>query len=159
MIFDLCHFVIKSYLDNSSQVRLSLIEGCLETLYAFLSWIPLAYIFMTELIDNLIQLFEHKDLKNQSLKCLIEIVILPVGDGNDDETSQIKEKIFKLYTSFIYKLGNFVPYDISLAQERGKMEKNNAQNLGMFDEFCQVSCCIKYFYGIGIYKEDEMVLK
>ena len=47
-VFELCQFI----LDNSEQA--SLIIATLKTLQCFLSWIPLGYIFETELIPTLI---------------------------------------------------------------------------------------------------------
>lgn len=49
-IFKLCQIV----LDNANQAKPSLIKACLETLHAFLSWIPLFYIICTPLIDKLL---------------------------------------------------------------------------------------------------------
>ena len=48
LIYQLCDFVI-----NQSQ-KPSLLLTTLQTLKAFLNWIPLAYIFNTSMIDQLI---------------------------------------------------------------------------------------------------------
>jgi exportin-1 len=135
-IYELCYFIMKSYVENPNQVKTSLIESCINTLHAFLSWIPLGYIFLTDLIDIILQLFEFKELKPLALKCLIEIVILSVDGCSDEEGKKIKEQIFKLYSNFIYKLSNFIPSEVSLQQERIKLENQKSQNLATFDHFC-----------------------
>ena len=45
-IFDLCNLV----LDNMTTAKTSLVRACLETLHAFLSWIPMYFIIFTDLI-------------------------------------------------------------------------------------------------------------
>ena len=45
-IFDLCNLV----LDNMTEAKTSLVRACLETLHAFLSWIPMYFIICTNLI-------------------------------------------------------------------------------------------------------------
>ena len=50
-IYLLCDSVIKTYLSDNKAVSKNLIISCLQTLHAFLSWMPLYYIFMTDLID------------------------------------------------------------------------------------------------------------
>ena len=135
-IYQLCHFVMKGYVDNPQQVRLSLIETCLNTLHAFLSWIPLGYLFLTDLLDMLLQIFDNKDLKLACLKCLMEIVVLEVD--STEEGKNIKEKTFMLYTNFTVKLNNFIPAEASLLQERNKLASQKNQGLTHFDNFCQV---------------------
>ena len=138
-IYQLCYFVIKGYLDNPQQVRISLIETCLNTLHAFLSWIPLGYIFLTDLIDVLLQLFDNKDLKQSCLKCLMEVVVLEVdGSCSEEEGRNIKQKLFALYSNFTMKLTNFIPSEVSLLQERTRLVGQKSHSLTHFDNFCQV---------------------
>ncbi len=51
-IYELCSLI----LNNLNQAKPSLIKACLETLHAFLSWIPLYYIIYTDLIEKLLLL-------------------------------------------------------------------------------------------------------
>jgi len=146
-IYNLCSYVIKGYLQNHQQVRISLIETCLNTLYAFLSWIPLGYIFLTDLISDLLQIFEFKELKPACLKCLMEIVVLDIeGSCSEEEVKKIKQNIFTLYSNFIFKLGNFLPCELSLLQEREKLIKQRSTSLTPFDEFCQVHFPLRYIF-------------
>jgi len=52
---------------------------CLETLYSFLSWIPLGYIFFTDLIDIILYFIDFPQFRDNAIKCLNEIVILPIS--------------------------------------------------------------------------------
>jgi exportin-1 len=91
-IFELCSEVL------GKAQKPSLIKATLETLLRFLNWIPLGYIFETNIIDNLVtrvrsshppicapcgtrltssvlnlQFLEVPDFRNVTLKCLSEI--------------------------------------------------------------------------------------
>lgn len=66
-IHGLCEFV----LDRSQKVEL--VRATLQTLNAYLSWVPLGYIFEGNLIDRLLNLFPHPDFRNLALECLTEV--------------------------------------------------------------------------------------
>ena len=49
-------------------------KSCLETLYAFLTWIPLYYIFEIDITENiLIPLIKNQNFSLLSIKCLTEV--------------------------------------------------------------------------------------
>ena len=66
-IFDLC----KTVLENAHQAKPSLVRACLDTLNAFLSWIPMYYIICSNLIDKLVMMFQSDYLRNYALACLV----------------------------------------------------------------------------------------
>jgi exportin-1 len=68
-IHSLCLFVL-----NASK-KPSLIKATLATLHAFLSWIPLGYIFESNLVEVLLTLFPQAPFRNPSLQCLTEVPI------------------------------------------------------------------------------------
>ncbi|KAJ7063298.1 CRM1 C terminal-domain-containing protein [Mycena amicta] len=79
-IFKLCSEVLKEA--NKS----SLIKATLETLLRFLNWIPLGYIFETQIIDLLLGRFlENPDpqIRNITLSCLASVAGLEVGPEYD----------------------------------------------------------------------------
>lgn len=85
-IYNLCMEILQ----KSSQP--SLILATLETLLRFLSWIPLGYIFETDLISNLCTRFLQPQVtRNVTIKCLAEIGGL--GSGSD-----YKEQFVSLFT-------------------------------------------------------------
>ena len=66
--------ISKSYVTNPSQIKDSLMKSCLETLLAFLSWIPLYYIFEIDILDTVLcPLIKSAPFCSLSMKCLIEV--------------------------------------------------------------------------------------
>lgn len=67
-IYQLCEFIL------AHSQRPSLLQVTLETLQRFLTWIPLDYIFRTQLIDALLnKFFPEPVFRNNALDCLTEI--------------------------------------------------------------------------------------
>ncbi len=50
-----------------------LIRATLGTLHAYLSWVPLAYVFETNLVETLLRLFPQQAYRNLALQCLTEV--------------------------------------------------------------------------------------
>lgn len=67
LIHELCLFVL-----NASQ-RGDLIRATLSCYHAYLSWIPLGYIFESNLLEMLLKLFPQPHLRNLTLQCLAEV--------------------------------------------------------------------------------------
>nr|QSE03635.1 exportin 1 [Metchnikovella dogieli] len=68
----------------SNGQRFSLVSGTLDALLLYLRWIPLGYIFETELIDIVIsRLLNTAQYQNRAVKCLTEIagVYIPAQHG------------------------------------------------------------------------------
>ena len=65
-IHELCLFVL-----NASQ-KPDLIRATLGTLYAYLSWVPLGYVFESNLVEILLKLFPQPAFRNLALQCLTE---------------------------------------------------------------------------------------
>lgn len=62
------------YLLQDNSQNASLVGSTLETLLRFLNWIPLGYIFETNLISSLVDKFLDVPMfRNVTLKCLTEI--------------------------------------------------------------------------------------
>lgn len=68
LIHELCLFVL-----NASQ-KPDLIRATLSTLFAFLSWVPLGFIFESNLVDMLLKLFPRPQFRNLALQCLTEVI-------------------------------------------------------------------------------------
>jgi exportin-1 len=67
-IFHLCEFIL------AHSQRPSLLQVTLQTLQRFLTWIPLDFIFRTQLLDVLLNRFFPEPLfRNDALECLTEI--------------------------------------------------------------------------------------
>ena len=109
-IYQLCEFILEH-----SQ-RPSLLRVTLQTLQRFLTWIPLGFIFQTQLIDALLNKFFPEPLfRNDALECLTEI-------GNLTDLDPQYDALFrKLFQGFITRLnGIFSPEtDLGPAFENG----------------------------------------
>ena len=47
-------------------------RATLSTLHAYLSWVPLAYVFESNLVEALLKLFPQPPFRNVALQCLSE---------------------------------------------------------------------------------------
>ncbi|VDP49142.1 unnamed protein product [Schistosoma mattheei] len=98
LIFQLCQYV----LENSQNA--SLVVSTLETLLRFMHWIPLGYIFETNLIQTLVFKFFNVPLfRNITLKCLAEIETRlkeAYERGSNDEQNFI-QNLAIFYTTFL----------------------------------------------------------
>jgi exportin-1 len=121
-VFQLCNFIMA----NSQNTNL--INVTLETLLRFLNWIPLGYIFETELIPHLINTFLIIPVfRNVTLKCLTEIVSINVGTYQD--------KFVLLFNMAVTTLKQILPLTINLrdAYRNGTSDEQNfIQNLSLF---------------------------
>ena len=123
-IFQLCELVL------SSTTRASLLNQTLATLQRFLTWIPLGYIFETQLLSTLVhKFFTAPQFRNAALDCLAEIASLT------DLQPQYDPLFCELYVNFMQRLVEIVPehVDIPQAYENGsETDKNFIQKLALF---------------------------
>lgn len=103
-VFQLCSEVLEK------ANKPSLIKATLETMLKFLNWIPLGYIFETNVIDNLIGRFlEVPEFRNVTLKCLSEIAGLQVVPEYD-------AKFVVLFNMVMTAVNRMVPPSTNIAQ-------------------------------------------
>lgn len=122
IIHELCEFVLQH-----SQ-RPELIQQTLQTLHAFLSWIPLGYIFESTLLDTLLKLSPVPEFRNVALQCLGEIGGLAVEQKYDAH-------FVKLYVTVITQLQQILPRSVKIAEayaNGGDDEQAYIQNLAIF---------------------------
>lgn len=121
-IFQLCQFVM----DNSQNAPL--VAATLETLLKFLNWIPLGYIFETQLITTLITKFLDVPMfRNVTLKCLTEIASVTTTDYDN--------MFILLFSQTMVQLEMMLPLSTNIreAYSQGQdQEQNFIQNLAMF---------------------------
>eukprot|EP00850_Spirogloea_muscicola_P001269 SM000004S15139 [mRNA] locus=s4:1467240:1477373:- [translate_table: standard] len=91
LVHELCQYVL------AASQRPSLTRATLSTLHAFLSWIPLGYIFESTLLESLLKLFPIPAYRNLALQCLTEVAALSFGDYYNPHFA-------KLYTFFMEQL-------------------------------------------------------
>uniref|UniRef100_H2YXR2 Exportin-1 n=1 Tax=Ciona savignyi TaxID=51511 RepID=H2YXR2_CIOSA len=138
-IFQLCQFVM----DNSQNAPL--VNATLSTLLCFLNWIPLGYIFETELITQLIYKFLNLPMfRNVTLKCITEIAGVSVAGKYD-------EQFLKLFSHTMQQLKQMLPPNVNMkaAYASGSdTEQNFIQNLALF------LCTFLKEHGQLVEKED-----
>ncbi|KAI9893207.1 MAG: Karyopherin transporter [Vezdaea aestivalis] len=125
-IFSLCNEVILT------ADQPSLIKATLETLLRFLGWIPLGYVFETEIIDTLrTKYLENPEYRNVTLKCLTEMGGLQISPGYQ----AYNEKLVQLFTEVLTSISNFIPLSLDLRSTYGSSNPRDqefVQNLALF---------------------------
>ena len=123
-IFELCNWVLESAASEP------LVLVTLQTLLRFLSWIPLGYVFETNLVESLLTRFLTRDsLRNITTECLTEIVSLTFYSSYNKDTFK------NIYVLFLQQLVKIVPPDANIAEayDEGSMEEQDFINdLAMF---------------------------
>ncbi|XP_010931803.1 protein EXPORTIN 1A [Elaeis guineensis] len=122
LIHELCLYVL------SASQRTELIRATLATLHAFLSWIPLGYIFESPLLETLLKFFPVASYRNLTLQCLTEVAALQFGDFYDMQ-------YVKMYTIFMMQLQTILPPGTNIpdAYANGSSEEQAfIQNLALF---------------------------
>lgn len=108
-VFQLCQYVFESSREIQT-TRPGLLLATLRTLEKFLSWIPLGYIFETQLIETLVSFIPSPALRHASLRCLTEIGSLSCHGGLYDERFRL------LFISFMKQLVLVLPRDTDIAR-------------------------------------------
>ncbi|KAH7829614.1 putative exportin-1 [Monocercomonoides exilis] len=108
-VFQLCMNVLR----QASKVNDALVVTTLHTLRVFLSWIPIGYIFETELIVTLVtHLLPSPAFRVASLGCIAEIGGLTLEAAEEVKYAQ---QLNQLYSGTIIALGAVIPETMDLA--------------------------------------------
>ncbi|KAL7584746.1 protein EXPORTIN 1A [Lactuca sativa] len=122
LIHELCLYVL------SASQRTELIRATLATLHAFLSWIPLGYIFESPLLETLLKFFPVPSYRNLTLQCLTEVAALNFGDFYNMQ-------YVNMYNIFMVQLQTVLPTTTNIpdAYANGSSEEQAfIQNLALF---------------------------
>lgn len=124
-IFNLCTEVL------TTATQKSLVLATLQTLLRFCNWIPLGYIFETELITTLRERFlEVAEFRNVTLQVLTEIGALQnPGPQNYDE------QLIKMFTETLKSISNIIPISLDLKTtypNSNSRDQEFVQNLALF---------------------------
>ena len=124
-IFQLCSEILQKC------QKPSLLMATLEALLRFLKWIPLGYIFETNLVDNLRHRFLPTNyFRNVTMACFTEIGGLIVEPEFDD-------KFFYIFQSVFGAISEILPYsdELDLVKkyvDAGDHEQKFIQNMSLF---------------------------
>ncbi|KAH1219844.1 Protein EXPORTIN 1A [Glycine max] len=122
LIHELCLYVL------SASQRTELIRATLSTLHAFLSWIPLGYIFESPLLETLLKFFPVPAYRNLTLQCLTEVAALQFVNYYDVQ-------YVKMYNIFMVQLQGILPPTTNIPEAYGQgssEEQAFIQNLALF---------------------------
>ncbi|KAJ3339499.1 Karyopherin transporter [Gonapodya sp. JEL0774] len=123
-VFSLCRDVLET------ATKVSLVRATLETLLRFLSWIPLGYIFETNIIQILRDRFlEVIIFRNITLKCLTEIASLSVPP-------EYTPKVVELYHAVTASIQKIIPagaeLDVIYESSATDDDQQFIQNVALF---------------------------
>ncbi|XP_021805386.1 protein EXPORTIN 1A [Prunus avium] len=122
LIHELCLYVL------SASQRAELIRATLSTLHAFLSWIPLGYIFESPLLETLLKFFPMPSYRNLTIQCLTEVAALSFGEFYNAQ-------YVKMYNIFMVQLQTILPPTTNIPQayaNGSSDEQAFIQNLALF---------------------------
>ncbi|OIT27334.1 protein exportin 1a [Nicotiana attenuata] len=122
LIHELCMYVLSTF------QRTELIRATLATLHAFLSWVPVGYIFESPLLETLLKYFPMPAYRNPTLQCLTEVAVLNFGDFYNIQ-------YVKMYNIFMVQLQTILPPNSNIpeAYANGSTEEQAfIQNLALF---------------------------
>ncbi|EOA19847.1 hypothetical protein CARUB_v10000095mg [Capsella rubella] len=122
LIHELCLYVL------SASQRQDLIRATLSALHAYLSWIPLGYIFESPLLETLLKFFPVPAYRNLTLQCLTEVAALNFGDFYNVQ-------YVNMYTIFIGQLRTILPPSTNIPEAYSSGsgdEQAFIQNLALF---------------------------
>lgn len=150
-IYTLCDRVSKTYQQNSSQLSIRLVKASLETLNAFLGWMPLSHIFMSDMISStIIPLMKNEYLIIDCLKGMTEIFslnFLKMKDIEPQYANQFKQKILEAFNLVMEVLGSQMSQNKNYKMEREIIEKAGQQNkLILFDS--KIKAIVSMFTGL-----------
>lgn len=127
-IFQLCQEVL------GSANQTSLIQATLETLLRFCNWIPLGYIFETNLIETLRTRFlSQPEFRNVTLQCLTEIGGLQTGGPG--QPNSYDEQLVKMFTEVLTTITTIIPLTMDLKSTypgSNSKDQEFIQNLALF---------------------------
>ncbi|TXG48700.1 hypothetical protein EZV62_024575 [Acer yangbiense] len=120
LIHELCLYVL------SASQRQELIRATLSTLHAFLSWIPLGYIFESPLLETLLKFFPILAYRNLTLQCLTEVAALNFGDFYNLQ-------YVNMYNVFMVQLQNILPPTTNIPEAYA--HGNSEEQASIYSEF------------------------
>ncbi|CEM16917.1 unnamed protein product [Vitrella brassicaformis CCMP3155] len=107
VIYELCSFIFDSWMQQRGAVKPSLIKVTLSCIQHFLAWIPLGFVFETNLIGILIdQFWDPPEFRIECVKCLGEIAALHEG------IDRYVDKLLYLFSRLIEKVSALPPESI-----------------------------------------------
>ncbi|KAI9592800.1 CRM1 C terminal-domain-containing protein [Syncephalis fuscata] len=122
-VFQLCDEVL-----HKAQ-KPSLIKATLKTLLRFLNWVPLGYVFETDLLSLLTERYLRPDeFRNVTLQCLTEIANLP-------DAPEYNQKLVTMFNVVIGVISDIIPPSTNIPnayEDSDESGQKLIQNLALF---------------------------
>jgi len=132
-IFELCTWVLQQAVENPSSVKPSLSRSCLKTLQSFITWIPIGYIYQTQLIEIIINHFVvPNQTRVEAIKCFTEIASLDIKELEEGTKRTIQERLSMYFCFFIQKVCEITKdrkFNDEFQAVQGSKQQNSFENL------------------------------
>jgi len=125
-IYQLCQLVF----DQAAELQKSrptLINTALKTFERFLSWIPLGYVFETQVLESLLRFFSQSRFRNAALRCLVEVATI--------QADAYEDRLRFLFVTLMEELYQIIPPDTDIASLVDKSSELSIEfitNLALF---------------------------
>lgn len=139
-VYDTCMFVLKSYIASPAGMRETLVQQTLKCLAHFLKWIPLGFIFETDLIETLLQHFwEPVQYRPECTRCVTEMASLQLSP---EEATAFKHRLAALWIELVTRVVA-LPRQTLQYEDPGKVPPQ----MRLFWEsiYCQLALCLTAF--------------
>lgn len=136
-VYDTCMFVLKSYIASPAGMRETLVQQTLKCLAHFLKWVPLGFIFETDLIETLLQHFwEPVQYRPECIRCVTEMASLQLSP---EEAAAFKHRLAALWIELVTRVVA-LPRQTLQYEDPGKVPPQ----MRLFWEsiYCQLALCL-----------------
>lgn len=136
-VYDTCMFVLKSFIASPAGMRETLVQQTLKCLAHFLKWIPLGFIFETDLIETLLQHFwEPVQYRPECIRCVTEMASLQLSQ---EEAAAFKHRLAALWVELVSRV-IALPRQTLQYEDSGKVPPQ----MRLFWEsiYCQLALCL-----------------
>jgi exportin-1 len=139
-VFGLCTSVAKSCLAQPQAAAADLSLACLDTLHAFLSWMPPFYVLTTDLVEGvLLPLLNEKRFSLKALGCFDKVFKIEIPSvGQDPQLLEgIRVKVVRQFGFLVDALARTHDVSESLEAQRLSLTRREYRHLNFFQQSTQ----------------------
>ncbi|KAL8436365.1 hypothetical protein ACSSS7_001765 [Eimeria intestinalis] len=136
-VYDTCMFVLKSFVSSPAGMRETLVQQTLKCLAHFLKWVPLGFIFETDLIETLLQHFwEPVQYRPECIRCVTEMASLQLSP---EEAAAFRHRLAAVWVELVARVVA-LPRQTLQYEDPGKVPPQ----MRLFWEsiYCQLALCL-----------------
>ncbi|XP_026193527.1 exportin-1 [Cyclospora cayetanensis] len=139
-VYDTCMFVLRSYIASPSGMRESLVQQTLKCLSHFLKWVPLGFLFETDLVETLLQNFwEPVQYRPECIRCVTEMASLQLSP---EEAAAFKHRLAALWVELTAR-AVCLPRQTLQYEDSAKVPPQ--MRLFWETTYCQLALCLTAF--------------